>query len=65
MVGSEKAFLYLFDYGDEWEFKVDVEEINSDKPLPLTPRIVGKRGEAPDQYKQLEDDNGSHYYKRK
>lgn len=47
---SGKTFLYLFDYGDEWEFKVEVEEINSDKPLPLIPKIVGKRGEAPDQY---------------
>jgi len=46
-----KTFLYLFDYGDEWEFKVEVEEINSDKPLPLNPQIVGKRGEAPDQYR--------------
>ena len=45
-----KTFLYLFDYGDEWEFKVEVEGISSDKPLPLTPKIVGKRGEAPDQY---------------
>ncbi|OLN30804.1 IS1096 element passenger TnpR family protein [Desulfosporosinus metallidurans] len=45
-----KTFLYLFDYGDEWEFKVEVEEINSDKPLPLSPKIVSKRGEAPDQY---------------
>ena len=45
-----KIFLYLFDYGDEWEFKVEVEEINSDKPLPLIPQIMGKRGKAPDQY---------------
>jgi len=45
-----KTFLYLFDFGDEWEFKVEVEEINSDKPLPLIPQIVGRRGEAPDQY---------------
>jgi len=46
-----KTFLYLFDYGAEWEFKVEVEEINPDKPLPLIPKIVGKRGEAPDQYR--------------
>lgn len=45
-----KTFLYLFDYGDEWEFKVEVEEINSNKPLPIFPNIVGKRGEAPAQY---------------
>lgn len=46
-----KTFLYLFDYGNEWEFTVEVEEINLEKPLPLTPQIVGKRGKAPNQYK--------------
>ncbi|HZK54397.1 MAG TPA: plasmid pRiA4b ORF-3 family protein [Desulfosporosinus sp.] len=45
-----KTLLYLFDFGDEWEFKVEVEEINSHKPLPLIPQIVGRRGEAPEQY---------------
>jgi len=33
-----ETFLYLIDYGDEWEFKVEVEEINTDKPLPQIPR---------------------------
>lgn len=47
---SGKTFLYLFDYGDEWNFKVEVEEINPNKPLPLIPQIVAKRGTAPDQY---------------
>lgn len=46
-----KIFLYLFDYGAEWDFKIEVEEINSDKPLPLIPQIVATRGEAPEQYR--------------
>ncbi|EGW38178.1 hypothetical protein [Desulfosporosinus sp. OT] len=41
---------YLFNFGDEWELKVEVEEINSYKPLPLIPRVIGRRGEALDQY---------------
>ena len=45
-----KTFLYLFDYGYEWSFKVEVEDINSNKPLPLMPQIVDKRGTAPNQY---------------
>ncbi|WP_088188958.1 plasmid pRiA4b ORF-3 family protein [Desulfosporosinus sp. FKA] len=45
-----KTFLYLFDFGNGWEFKVEVEGIHSHKPLPLIPRVVGRRGEAPDQY---------------
>jgi len=46
-----KTFLYLFDYGDEWEFKVEVEEIDLDRPLPLIPKIIDKHGKAPDQYR--------------
>ena len=45
-----KTFLYLFDYGDEWEFRVEMEEISSNKPLPLKPQIVSQKGEAPPQY---------------
>lgn len=45
-----KTFLYLFDYGDEWEFKIECEEISQDKPLPVKPRLVGQKGEAPSQY---------------
>lgn len=50
-----KTFLYLFDYGDEWEFKVEVEEIDPDKPRPLKPQIVAERGTAPEQYPNYDD----------
>ena len=32
-----QTILYLFDYGDEWRFRVTLEEIQQDKPHPKKP----------------------------
>lgn len=45
-----QRILYLFDYGDSWEFNVVLEKIDSSGPLPLNPKIVEKKGKAPEQY---------------
>ena len=45
-----QEFMYLFDYGDEWRFKVRVHDINPDAPEGEYPRIVESVGEAPKQY---------------
>ena len=45
-----QEFMYLFDYGDEWRFKVRVHAINPDAPEGEYPRIVESVGEAPEQY---------------
>jgi hypothetical protein len=43
--------MYLFDYGDEWRFKVRVHAIDEDAPEDVEyPRIVQSVGEAPEQY---------------
>lgn len=44
-----KRFLYLFDFGDEWEFYIDVLKILEGKRNAKA-RIVDRRGEAPAQY---------------
>ena len=43
--------LYLFDFGDCWEFEVLLEDINEkdDKTIAL-PSIIEKKGKAPKQY---------------
>lgn len=41
---------YLFDFGDMWEFDVDLINIERDAPLPLKPLIIETKGESPDQY---------------
>ncbi|MEA3351043.1 MAG: hypothetical protein U9Q82_10510 [Chloroflexota bacterium] len=49
-----KTFMYLFDYGDEWRFKLRVHAIDSDAPKSEYPKIVESVGEAPSQYPDWE-----------
>jgi len=53
-VGSEMTFLY--DYGDEWRFRVEVIETGQAEPGADYPRIVRKIGNAPSQYPHIEDE---------
>jgi hypothetical protein len=46
--GMEMTF--LFDFGDCWEFRVQVEEIDADTSDGSEPVILERRGKAPEQY---------------
>jgi len=45
-----RQILYLFDYGEEWCFRVILEDIAQGDPGLLEPAITEQRGEAPPQY---------------
>jgi len=45
-----QEFMYLFDYGAEWRFKVRVHTINPAAPEGDYPCAVESVGEAPEQY---------------
>ena len=45
-----KTFLYLFDYGDEWRFKVRVHAIDLNAPEDEYPKEVQSVGQATSQY---------------
>ena len=46
-----QEFIYLFDYGDEWRFKVRVHAINENADAEAEyPRLGESVGEAPEQY---------------
>ncbi|MDP2335785.1 MAG: plasmid pRiA4b ORF-3 family protein [Bacteroidota bacterium] len=45
-----KKILYFFDYGDSWEFAVQLLEIKEDEPLLRKPGIIEIKGDAPEQY---------------
>ena len=51
-----RSILYLFDYGDEWRFQVELEDIHKEGPKPRRPKIVDEKGEAPQQYYYGDDD---------
>lgn len=45
-----QRILYLFDFGDEWRFRVELEGIRKEGDRPERPRMVESRGRAPEQY---------------
>jgi len=45
-----KKMLFLFDYGDEWRFQVELRAFGSKAPKMRYPRLVASVGEAPEQY---------------
>jgi Plasmid pRiA4b ORF-3-like protein len=53
-VGS--VIKYIFDFGDWWEFKIELEQIQSDDTRVDRVEIVEHSGDAPEQYPQWEDE---------
>ncbi len=54
-VGGTMTF--LFDYGDEWEFDVELENVDTKKSRLKHPKLIAKGGKAPRQYDYEEDDD--------
>lgn len=51
---ADQQFMYIFDFGDEWQFKVEVLEITRE-PGPPFPVITEKKGKSPKQYHYPDD----------
>ncbi len=51
--------LFLFDYGDEWRFIVELKEIRDPLTSESLPAILGSIGKAPMQYPPCEDEEWS------
>ena len=45
-----QTMIYLFDFGDQWEFDVTLERIDPPDASVQAPIVLGARGEAPEQY---------------
>jgi hypothetical protein len=54
---TNSKMLFVYDYGDEWRFKVDVREISELPPSGIVSRVTAQVGKAPDQYPFVVDDN--------
>ena len=52
-VGHTLAF--LFDYGDEWHFRVTLKAVGTKLPKTRYPRVIARKGEAPEQYPESDD----------
>ncbi|HLF27164.1 MAG TPA: plasmid pRiA4b ORF-3 family protein [Anaerolineae bacterium] len=53
-----QKFLYLFDYGDNHEFDVQVRKHNPSAPQGNYPRVVDEQGKAPPQYPDYDEETG-------
>ena len=51
-----EKLIFLFDYGDGWQFNVRLEEIRNAEKWDLKPVILESIGEAPLQYPPCEDE---------
>jgi hypothetical protein len=49
------TMIFLFDYGDEWHFRVKLKETGTKLAKVRYPRVVATRGEAPPQYPDPDD----------
>ena len=50
-----KKMLFLFDYGDDWRFTVELAKLGEKIPGTRYPRLVGTSGDAPEQYPDMDD----------
>jgi len=48
---------FLFDYGDEWRFLVELKEFGKKTSKTRYPRVIDTKGEAPLQYPDFDDEN--------
>ena len=55
IVGQELG--YLFDFGDNWEHVITVEQAGGQPDGKPYPRIIEKNGDSPPQYPDDEDDD--------
>ena len=49
------TMMFLFDYGDEWHFRVSLKELGSKSAKAKYPRVAASSGEAPAQYPDDDD----------
>lgn len=54
---TSSKMLFVYDYGDEWRFKVEVRAISELPPGSTVSRVTAKVGKAPEQYPVVNDDN--------
>lgn len=50
-----KTMLFMFDYGDDWRFGVELKEVRQKFAGEKLPALISKIGNAPPQYPSFED----------
>jgi hypothetical protein len=50
-----RKMLFVFDYGSEWCFQVELVKLGGKQPGRRYPRLLGTEGDAPEQYPGLDE----------
>jgi hypothetical protein len=50
------SLVFLFDYGDNWQFRVKLKGMGAKIARTRYPRVVASHGKAPEQYPQPEEE---------
>ena len=53
----KQRFLYLYDYGDQHEFDVQIIATSADTPRGRYPKIVERHGKMPPQYPDWDEED--------
>jgi hypothetical protein len=51
-----KKLLFVFDYGDDWRFQVELIKLGNKAPGLRYPRLLVASGDAPEQYPDMDED---------
>ena len=51
-----RAFWYMFDFGDSWWHRIEVEKISLPAPKKKYPRLAESKGKSPPQYPDWDED---------
>jgi len=60
-LANKQRILYLFDYGDCWEFDIALDVKNETGVILKNPEIIKSVGEAPEQYPDFDDEDYEDY----
>ena len=55
--GVGHTMLFMFDYGDDWRFVVEVIGLGKEAAKTRYPKVLKKLGDAPEQYGGWDDDD--------
>jgi hypothetical protein len=52
-----RVFGYVFDFGDDWQHRIDVEAIEHAPARGKFPRVIKRVGKSPPQYPDLDEED--------
>ena len=56
-IEPKQKMQFLFDYGDEWRFEIELRGFGEKAKGVKYPRILARKGESPEQYPAEEEDD--------